>query len=103
MILNAGTSVRRVEKTFSLKTQASRGIFARFQHLKWSTNAASYMQYSTKLKFQANRNLWSLQVTTDDFFSIEIFSRVWWLFRSCLSLSVGRENVMRDEIINTAM
>ena len=25
------------------------------------------------------------------------------MFRSCLSLSVGRENVMRDEIINTAM
>ena len=38
----------------------------------------------------------------DDFFSIEIFSRDWWLFRSCLSLSVGRENVMRDGIINTA-
>lgn len=65
MILNAlkaGTSVRRVEKTFSLKTQASRGIFARFQHLKWSTNAASYMLDKVKVSSEQK----SLECTSND-------------------------------------
>lgn len=54
------------------------------------------------MKFQENRNLRSLQVTTDDFFLVRKYSPE---TDGCSSLvyllSVGGENVMRDEI-NTA-